>query len=369
MGSHANPFEGIYANMNVEEAILYYNFNTMPLDQFSTFLRGELRLHTRLEGIYNAGFEMRHINEDSDDLTIGVEHAKRTILVCVVIFNRMYDNETSQEHFLEFFSLHPQLISFMGESFSAIAAPPAPPRRRAPREVVPVSEIRRKKTTDLEQWVVDEKNFLIRLFFKASTLEEIRGVITRIGEDLFFRLIDEEIYDVLVVREYPFSWRSLYGASTRECNAPIAAKLLQRGVLSQEKPENWVYTESPSFAGMSSGNEEVLGLYLLHGADVNEKNSYGASVLDATLYMGTGDESYIRKLINCGVDVTSTDEDGNSVLYHAVDSGIELDIIEMLVEAGADVNCVNMEGEHILDLPFEDNEVRTYLIEQGAKKQ
>ena len=229
------------------------------------------------------------------------------------------------------------------------------------------TDITMTRLNGLSWWVLDEKNILIRMLFNLSNLAMIQNFIKESGEKYFFGLVDSEIFDVLEEKGYSFSWVSLYRAIA-ERNIPIVARLLGKEIHKEGKPENWI-GESPIFRALSSGNDELLNLCLQHDVDVNEKDSVGCTVLDAAIINVKGNEQYYRKLISVGVDITSTTDDGENVLMFASEVEISIGFIQFLVEMGVHVNCIDMEGSHVLDYVHETNdELRNYLISVGSKK-
>jgi len=102
------------------------------------------------------------------------------------------------------------------------------------------------------------------------------------------------------------------------------------------------------------GSTAAARLLLEHGAHVNAKGSLAQTPLfySATGYSQnpTGVLETARLLIQHGADVSTTDNDGFSVLVHAFHSyspGME-NLLDLLLEHGADANAPGCEGQHPL---------------------
>lgn len=83
----------------------------------------------------------------------------------------------------------------------------------------------------------------------------------------------------------------------------------------------------------------------------------------------TGDKIQLRKLIALGKDVNEKDRDshGQTALHVAAETG-DLEIVQMLIEAKADVNITDEYGATALMIAAQDNEleIARVLLEAGA---
>lgn len=81
------------------------------------------------------------------------------------------------------------------------------------------------------------------------------------------------------------------------------------------------------------------------GARVNEPNSAGFTPLRLAVAAKKPHDS-VRALVEAGADVNLADEDGNGPLHYAFDSP---SIAELLIKAGADLFAKNAKGETATD--------------------
>lgn len=88
-------------------------------------------------------------------------------------------------------------------------------------------------------------------------------------------------------------------------------------------------------------NNDFLGVkkYIKEGADVNEANESGESVLAFAIRQGC-DIELLMLLIQSGADVFDFDEEGVSIFDMAITYN-NIDIVNFLIEKGIDVNSTN----------------------------
>jgi hypothetical protein len=108
-------------------------------------------------------------------------------------------------------------------------------------------------------------------------------------------------------------------------------------------------------AAASAGKSQVVKMYLESGRNPNLRNSSGQSALH--LAVQHGQRNVVRLLTKTyNADVSLCDAEGQTALHLAImHCGEKKDIIEMLLQRGADVNIKNKVGRSPLDLaePFE----------------
>ncbi len=89
-----------------------------------------------------------------------------------------------------------------------------------------------------------------------------------------------------------------------------------------------------------SGDLEVAGFLIEHGADVNDDGgSWDSNLLNLAISFNT-DTRMTKLLIESGAKLTRKDPSGNSLLHIAAMRGFS-DLIKFLIEKGIDVNAVN----------------------------
>ncbi|HUH41641.1 MAG TPA: ankyrin repeat domain-containing protein [Sulfurimonas sp.] len=76
----------------------------------------------------------------------------------------------------------------------------------------------------------------------------------------------------------------------------------------------------------------------------------------------------IKKYVNDGADINEANENGESVLASSLRYRCDFDLITLLIEAGADIFDFDEEGVSIFDMAitYDNMEVVKYLISQGV---
>jgi ankyrin repeat protein len=92
------------------------------------------------------------------------------------------------------------------------------------------------------------------------------------------------------------------------------------------------------------------------------------NVLDPNARESRVDPDELEWLLNNGIRVGGTLEDLTTILHFAIQRGMSLPVVEVLVGAGADLHAVNLDGVTPLMLARaqDRNDVTDYLEEQGA---
>jgi len=105
---------------------------------------------------------------------------------------------------------------------------------------------------------------------------------------------------------------------------------------------------TPLMAAVQNGHLEVIRLLVLAGAHLGL--SSGELGLLFTSAAGQGREQVVKGLLAAGVEVNTTSPlNGNTGLHSAVE-GDQVEVVKLLVEAGADVNATNRYGFTPLDI-------------------
>ena len=120
-------------------------------------------------------------------------------------------------------------------------------------------------------------------------------------------------------------------------------------------------------------SQEFLQLPLAYGAVVDDTSLLDIlttefNVLDPNARESRVDPDELEWLLNNGIRVGGTLEDLTSILHFAIQRRMSLPVVKVLVEAGADLNAVNVEGETPLILARDRNrnDVADYLVEHGG---
>lgn len=111
------------------------------------------------------------------------------------------------------------------------------------------------------------------------------------------------------------------------------------------------------------GHGDIVQFLVENNADINLTVNVGSTPLQVALNM-----KYFKiadYLIKHGADVNIPDITGMTALAWAAKGG-DLKTVKYLIENGADVNSKNVSSRTVLDITI-DNEIKEYLISQGAK--
>lgn len=109
-------------------------------------------------------------------------------------------------------------------------------------------------------------------------------------------------------------------------------------------------------------NEKVVEHLLLHGADVNITDRTKKNALLVSVYSNR--KEYIGIFLSKGMDINSQDEDGNTSLHYPLRNvlrnkmflSFSKEIVNLLIDAGADPYIKNKEGKSPMDLATESGE-------------
>ena len=109
-------------------------------------------------------------------------------------------------------------------------------------------------------------------------------------------------------------------------------------------------------------NEQAIELLLQQGAGMNIPDTTGRNAL--LVSVGSNQKEYIRLLASKGIDINSRDDDGNTALHYPLNNVLRdkrylpysKEIVEVLLEEGADPHIKNKEGKSPADLAGESGE-------------
>ncbi len=117
-------------------------------------------------------------------------------------------------------------------------------------------------------------------------------------------------------------------------------------------------------AGSSS---ELVRLLESHGADVNFVDQRGQTFLHHAAAQ-PGKEELVRTLIDLGLGIDNKDKAGETPLHVAARVGKDnLDVVQLLIDSGADVNSENKEGRCVLK-DAKGMRTRRLLRKNGARR-
>jgi len=136
----------------------------------------------------------------------------------------------------------------------------------------------------------------------------------------------------------------------------IAYLLLKYGVDTEAKDNE------EKTALFFSNTVEMSKFLLENGANVNAQTKFGSTVLHRAVYGGEGDVEMVKLLLSANAKVDARNVGGETALMVAVEFG-ELQIVEILIAAGADVNAVDYIGRTVL------NRARRTVLNRDRKKQ
>ena len=113
-------------------------------------------------------------------------------------------------------------------------------------------------------------------------------------------------------------------------------------------------------------SKEVLEMIISHGADVNATNKDSITVLMAAC--GNGRTGLINLLLNAGANPNINDADGFTCLHHAVGKGCSKEVIDTIINHGADVNATNIYNTAALMIACKKGNIDTInvLLNAGA---
>ena len=112
-----------------------------------------------------------------------------------------------------------------------------------------------------------------------------------------------------------------------------------------------------------ANDPDRMDVLLTHGADLNiQSNTHARTPLHHIT--GTGSTELIQRLVDHGADVNARDFQGQTPLYRALN---EPDTMRFLIELGADINTTDNAGDTVLHAAARRNsDALAYLLKLGA---
>lgn len=133
----------------------------------------------------------------------------------------------------------------------------------------------------------------------------------------------------------------------------IAWALLDSGadVRIRDNDGNTVFDNIINFEVFHSSREKLLLQRLLDGMDIDFISKYGGCNL-LNIAVEFGNKDCIRVVLNNGADINEFNQEGVTVLHQAVSFGKSGSLIQLLLDRGADPNSTTPRGYTFIDVAF-----------------
>ena len=141
------------------------------------------------------------------------------------------------------------------------------------------------------------------------------------------------------------------------------------GVLISKELQKYYKDWNPLLSIDSSWTEDDVRKAIENGADVNERRSDGYTPLMYAALDSGNNYEVISALIAAGADVNAKDKEGRTALMNAAQWGNNIDVIKVLLAAGANVNARTKDGHTALKVAAflnQNPDAIKALIEAGA---
>ena len=125
-----------------------------------------------------------------------------------------------------------------------------------------------------------------------------------------------------------------------EKNNQDVALVLLTGVLDVNLRKQ--HGKTALFLAVYQGMDEVVLAVLKLGADVNAYSSGGLTALHQAVKQRN--LFIVKEFITAGADVNAPAGDGNTALHMALTGSIDIELVEVLLESGANVHAINSQG-------------------------
>ena len=114
------------------------------------------------------------------------------------------------------------------------------------------------------------------------------------------------------------------------------------------------------------GDEDVVKALLACGADPNHRDTVGSTPLHMSVYASSPE--CLRLLLNANADVDIKNNDGDTALTMAAQVEDRIDLLELLLAYGADIECTNSFDKTPLRLSATGNHPKqvSFLLGKGA---
>ena len=120
-----------------------------------------------------------------------------------------------------------------------------------------------------------------------------------------------------------------------------------------------IYGQTALSYAVDKGHVKVIDTLLAYGADIDDVDSSGASILHRCVHLGS--LSKVETCLTIGVNIDITDKNGDTPLIIAAKNGQE-DITQLLIASGCDIYAQNRDGLDALEQSFCCNHTKVQSI-------
>ena len=164
----------------------------------------------------------------------------------------------------------------------------------------------------------------------------------------------------VVRRDYPLNIAATYGP------VEMVTILLEAGAVLERPGRDGLH---PLHNAVIVGHRDIVALLIQKGAVVDAKENKGRTPLVSFAATAGSDIEIARMLLtagaNLGVESASVDDNFTALDYSAETGSVEL--AELLIAHGADVNLANKLGQRPLFFAARSPEIQRLLVAAGAK--
>ena len=210
--------------------------------------------------------------------------------------------------------------------------------------------------------------------FTMTMVHAFQGNHTEIQKkfDTFKKLQESTLIDHVVNQQNDLGWTPLMLACrniNNSGNVETIRLLLENGA--DVNKQNHVGCTALTIASICTKNDshiDTIKLLLKYGADVNlKKTSDGSTTLMGLMkvHRSVSNIGIVRLLLDNGADANCVDFNGNSPLMTACKSAIGNSndkVIELLFEYGADMHITNSKGKAAFMIAFKENKLSVLKI-------
>ena len=178
----------------------------------------------------------------------------------------------------------------------------------------------------------------------------------------------QDMYPLLLQYHANVNQKDMYGDTVLHvatmANTPVntLALLVSNGAVINERNKEG---STPLKLAIDLQHPEQVKFYAQNGADIYAEDIEGGTPISKALESDTVE--MLRTLLS-GENISSTDSSGNSVLHIALENDAPIEYIRYLIEAGADVNARNKNGDSPLFITVQKNrrDAGDLLLEKNA---